>query len=83
MSELKPCLCGSKDVGGARGVISCYLCGFESKVYTSTEDAAEAWNNRPRLHTPAREMLELLRTVANEDFSRSRVRKQAKLLINK
>lgn len=48
MSDLKPCpFCGSSDVGGASGIISCYRCPAEISVQnTNTHYAAELWNNR-------------------------------------
>lgn len=51
MSDLKPCpFCGSSDVGGASGIISCYRCPAEISVQnTNTHYAAELWNNRAAL----------------------------------
>ena len=45
--ELRPCpFCGSTDVGGAAGIITCYGCKAESGHYFTTDDAAVAWNRR-------------------------------------
>lgn len=48
MSELKPCpCCGSTDVGGAGGIVSCYSCHLETTKHKTTSDACQSWNNRP------------------------------------
>jgi len=52
MSELKVCpFCGSNDIGGAGGIISCYECGAETSKHPDTELAGLSWNNRVRFST--------------------------------
>ena len=47
INDLKPCpFCGSTDVGGAAGIITCYGCKAESGHYFTTDDAAVVWNRR-------------------------------------
>ncbi len=48
MSDPKPCpFCGSTDVGGAGGAVSCYRCNAKIEVQnTNTGYAVELWNRR-------------------------------------
>jgi|GEM_PF-1589382 len=46
MRDPKPCpCCGSADVGGASGVVSCYSCGLRLEC-TNTDRAVALWNER-------------------------------------
>jgi hypothetical protein len=40
-----PCPCGSHDVGGASGIVHCYVCK-EQVTAATTADAVRAWNER-------------------------------------
>ena len=47
INDLLPCpFCGSTDVGGASGIVSCYRCGAETAEHLTTERALLAWNTR-------------------------------------
>lgn len=44
---LLPCpFCGSTDIGGASGIVSCYGCDIETGKFQTTEEAVAAWNLR-------------------------------------
>lgn len=52
MVDLIPCpFCGSNDIGGAQGIVSCYGCGVETSKHDDTELACLAWNNRIKFST--------------------------------
>tara|TARA_R110000764_G_scaffold132941_2_gene220851 strand:+ start:3722 stop:3970 length:249 start_codon:yes stop_codon:yes gene_type:complete len=52
MKELLPCpFCGSSDVGGAGGIVSCYQCGITTEPDITTKAACDTWNKRAEFST--------------------------------
>ena len=51
-NELKPCpFCGSSDVGGSGGVVSCYGCNVTTEPDITTKAACDTWNRRADFST--------------------------------
>jgi Lar family restriction alleviation protein len=83
MSDLKPCLCGSNDIGiltyeeeyHTRKVAECMDCGARGSVCDSKEEAIEAWNTRPAEDALTAKNKELIETVRGMEKTIGRAEK--------